>query len=323
MASTAATIPHARLDGRVADGTLRAIAEPSASAVSWGAIFAGAATAAILSLMLVMLGMGLGLSSVSPWSANGISATSFGVSTIVWLTLTQLLASAMGGYIAGRLRTRWIEVHSDEVYFRDTAHGFLAWAVASLVTASLLTSTLGSILGGGLQAGAAVAGGVANAAASGAAAAGGSAAGSDGGALNYFVDGLFRPGPSVSDSASTVAMMPAANTDRQAARTVSEVSRIFTHATRSEPLPAEDVRYVGQIVAQRTGLSQQDSERRVTETYDRVQTSMLEAETKAKNALETSRKAAAYGSLWLFVSLLIGAFVASFTATVGGRLRDD
>ena len=323
MASTAATIPHARLDGRVADGTLRAIAEPSASAVSWGAIFAGAATAAILSLILVMLGMGLGLSSVSPWSADGISATSFGVSTIVWLTLTQLLASAMGGYIAGRLRTRWIEVHSDEVYFRDTAHGFLAWAVASLVTASLLTSTLGSILGGGLQAGAAVAGGVANAAASGATAAGGSAVGSDGGALNYFVDGLFRPGPSVSDSASTVAMMPAANTDGQAARTVSEVSRIFTHATRSEPLPAEDVRYVGQIVAQRTGLSQQDSERRVTETYDRVQTSMLEAETKAKNALETSRKATAYGSLWLFVSLLIGAFVASFTATVGGRLRDD
>ena len=112
-----------------------------ASAVSWGSITAGAAAAAALSPILLVLGVGLGLSSVSPWARDGISATSFGVSTILWLTLTQLLASAMGGYLAGRLRTRWTEVHSDEVYFRDTAHGFLAWAVASQVTAALLTST--------------------------------------------------------------------------------------------------------------------------------------------------------------------------------------
>ena len=112
-----------------------------ASAASWGSITAGAAAAAALSLILLVLGVGLGLSSVSPWARDGISATSFGVSTILWLTLTQLLASAMGGYLAGRLRTRWTEVHSDEVYFRDTAHGFLAWAVASLVTAALLRST--------------------------------------------------------------------------------------------------------------------------------------------------------------------------------------
>ena len=99
------------------------------SAVSWGAIMAGAAAAA-LSLILLILGTGLGLSSVSPWSHDGISATTFGVSTIVWLALTQLLASGMGGYLAGRLRTKWVETHTDEVYFRDTAHGFLAWAIA-------------------------------------------------------------------------------------------------------------------------------------------------------------------------------------------------
>lgn len=120
------------------------------NAISWGAIIAGATGAAALSLILMILGVGLGLSSVSPWSFEGISAASFGLSTIVWLTLTQLLSSAMGGYLAGRLRTKWMDAHTDEVYFRDSAHGFLAWAVASLATAVLLTSVIGSILNGGI-----------------------------------------------------------------------------------------------------------------------------------------------------------------------------
>src|SRR6201996_841218 len=117
------------------------------SGVSWGAILAGSAGAAALSLILLILGVGLGLSSVSPFAGNGASATTFGVSTIAWLTFTQLAASGMGGYLAGRLRTRWAGTHTDEVYFRDTAHGFLAWAIATLVTAAMLTSAIGSILG--------------------------------------------------------------------------------------------------------------------------------------------------------------------------------
>lgn len=124
-------------------------ARSGTSAVSWGAIAAGAAAGAALSLILLILGVGLGLSSVSPWVNEGISAERFGMSTIIWLTITQLLSSALGGYLAGRLRTKWVDVHNDEVYFRDTAHGFLAWAVASLATAILLTSVIASILSGG------------------------------------------------------------------------------------------------------------------------------------------------------------------------------
>lgn len=120
------------------------------SAVAWGAIFAGAAAAAALSLILLMLGTGLGLSSVSPWAYSGISAKSFGVSTILWITFTFIVASGVGGYLAGRLRTRWLSVPIDEVHFRDTAHGFLAWAVATLTTAALLTSTISGILNAGV-----------------------------------------------------------------------------------------------------------------------------------------------------------------------------
>lgn len=128
------------------------------SAISWGAIIGGAAGASALSLLLMILGVGLGMSTVSPWSNEGISATTFGVSTILWLTFTQLLSSGMGGYLAGRLRTKWRDTDADEVYFRDTAHGFLAWAVAALTSAALLASVIGSILSGGIQAGAAVVG---------------------------------------------------------------------------------------------------------------------------------------------------------------------
>jgi hypothetical protein len=94
-------------------------------AVSWGAVIAGAVGAAALSLVLFLLGTGLGLAVVSPWASERVSGTAASVSTIVWVTFVQLLASVLGGYLAGRLRTRWVTVHTNEVYFRDTAHGFL------------------------------------------------------------------------------------------------------------------------------------------------------------------------------------------------------
>ena len=296
------------------------------SAVSWGAVFAGAAAAAALSLILLILGVGLGLSSVSPWAREGVDAGTFGVSTIVWLTLTQLLASAMGGYLAGRLRTKWTEVHTDEVYFRDTAHGFLAWAVSSLATAALLSSVITSILGSGVQAGAAMVGGVAgtaSAAVTGAAGAARTGQGSESGPMGYFVDSLFRRDPSATPNIGSAT--PPASTDtaeRAAGRDTAEVSRIFMNSRRSEPLPADDMRHVGQIVAQRTGLSQVDAEKRVADVYARAQAKANEAEAAARAAADKARKASAYSALWLFVSLLVGAFCASLAATFGGRQRD-
>lgn len=295
-----------------------------ASAVSWGAIAAGATAGAALSLILLILGVGLGLSSVSPWSREGISATSFGVSTIVWLVLTQLLASAMGGYLAGRLRTKWMDTQRDEIYFRDTAHGFLAWAVASLATAALLTSVIGSILSGGLQAGASVVGGVASTAtvAAGGFAASGKMASEESGPMAYFVDSLFRRDASAATAGSSEPALPAETSERTMARDAAEISRIFMNVSRSEPLPPNDVRYAGQLVAQRTGLSQLDAEKRVTDVYARAQATLNAAELAAKDTADQARKASAYAALWIFVSLLSGAFVASLAATYGGRQRD-
>ncbi|MHC8401639.1 hypothetical protein ACYZTX_19775 [Pseudomonas sp. MDT1-17] len=276
----------------------------SRSGVSWGAIFAGAAAAAALSLILLLLGFGLGFSAISPWANEGMSAKGLGISTIVWLSVTQIVASGLGGYIAGRLRVKWANMHGDEVYFRDTAHGFLAWCVATLVTATLLVGSVSGIVSGGVQAGASVVGGAANAVTQ---AAGTAAGNTDSDQYGYFIDSLFR------------ADQPVAVSD-DAAR--GSVTRIFVRSLSDGQLSAEDRTYLAQLVAQRTNLIQADAERRVDEVYARTQKAVADAKLAAKQAADTAAKVAAMTALWMFVALLIGAFFASLAATFGGRRRD-
>ncbi|MEO6929835.1 MAG: hypothetical protein ABI190_11795 [Casimicrobiaceae bacterium] len=304
----------------------------TSSGVSWAAIFAGAAASAALSLILLVLGTGLGLSAVSPWAQKGIAASLFGVSTIVWIGFTAIVASGLGGYLAGRLRIKWASLHTDEVYFRDTAHGFLAWAVATLVTAGLLTSAIGTVVSAGTTAvGTAAVTAAGAAGATGVAAAGpvnsmlpaARGAGRDGNLTSpYLMDALFRPAaaPAPGQPAGMSGNAAGANDGPSAPR--AEVGRIFANSMRGGALPADDVRYAGQLVAQHTGLSQADAEKRVTDLYNGAQAKLRAAEADAKDAADQARRATAYASLWIFVSLLLGAFSASLLATVGGRRRD-
>src|SRR5476651_292232 len=149
--------------------------------VSWPAIAAGAIAAAAMTLVLLAFGAGMGFSAVSPWGNSGISANTFQISTGLYLIVVAMLASAMGGYVAGRLRTRWVGVHTHEVFFRDTAHGFLAWAFATVIGAGLLAAAASSIAGGASP-GLAPAANV-------------SAISGSGSPLEYYVDALLRPNP--------------------------------------------------------------------------------------------------------------------------------
>lgn len=304
----------------------------SSSAVSWGAIFAGAAAAASLSLILLMLGAGLGLTSVSPWENEGLEAGTVGIAAIGWLTFTQIVASGMGGYLAGRLRTKWVSTHTNEIYFRDTAHGFLAWAVAALVSAMLLTSTVSSIVGGSAKVVGSVAGGAAAATVGGAAGMANASSEGSGSPMAYFVNSMFRPGApaatpdtSVSPDAPAAAPatpVPSAPQQELTPAQLNEVTGIFTNSITTGQLPQEDRQYVAQLIAQRTGISQQEAEQRVQTTYDKAQAKLKETKEKAQQAADTARKTTSYLMLWTFISLLAGAFVASLCATFGGRQRD-
>jgi hypothetical protein len=274
--------------------------------VSWGAVLAGAAAAAALSFILLILGVGLGLSSVSPWSFN---ATAIGVSTIAWLAFMQLAASGIGGYLAGRLRVKWSSIHTDEVHFRDTAHGLLAWAVATLITVAVLAGGTRAVLSGAIDAGSGVAAAVSPAAAAGA------KAGEGGGSANpldYFSDMLLRAAPAAGtgEAGGTVA-------DQRV-----EIGKIFATGLSTGNLAADDRSYLGQVVARRTGLTQAEAEARVDAVYARAAKAAADAKAKAQQAADTARKAGAHTALWMFVALLLGAFVASLAATLGGRQRD-
>lgn len=288
------------------DSYSAAVEEPTnVSGVSWGAILAGAAGAAALSLILVLLGSGLGFSAMSPWANEGASAKTIGITAVIWLALTQILASGLGGYIAGRLRVKWSSLHGDEVYFRDTAHGFLSWAIATLVAAVLIVSSVSGVVSGGVKAGATAAAGVAGTAA---AAAGTAASHTSNDQYGYFVDSLFRTD------------RPAAVSD-DAAHGV--VVRIFTKTLANDgQLATEDRNYLAQLVAQRTNLSQAEAQARVDQVYGQAKQAIADAKLKAQQAADAAAKAAAMTSLWAFVALLAGAFAASLAAIWGGRRRD-
>jgi hypothetical protein len=275
--------------------------------VCWAAIFAGAAGAAVLSLVLLLLGTGIGFSAVSPWSNQGVSVTTVGASTLIWMSVVQILASILGGYLAGRLRTKWVSLHSHETYFRDTAHGFLAWAVATLFTASLLSTAVGSIVSGGAKAGATLAGAAATVVGTGAA----GMAGND--PLGYFTDSLFRPAAGQSPTAPNGANGPVPS---------AEVDRIFVVSLKQGSLSPSDSQYLAQLVAQRTGLAAADAQKQVNDSFARAQQSVEQAKVQAQAAADATRKASIAMTLWLVVSLLVGAFTASWAATFGGRLRD-
>jgi hypothetical protein len=251
------------------------------SGVSWGAVVGGAFVIAALALIMLALGAGFGLAVVSPWSNAGASAPEFGTLGIIWLIVTQIVASSMGGYLTGRLRTRWHSIHGDEVHFRDTANGFLAWAVALVVTVAFLASAATTMAGGTAREVAAT-----------------RAAESDEGAgTAYFVDRLFRSDhPGGAEATAPVR---------------AEAGRILARAVGQNEASGTDTSYLAQLVAVKTGLNQSDSERRVTETIQ-----------EARQSVDRFRSITARILLWTFLALLMGAFCASYAATVGGRQRD-
>jgi hypothetical protein len=223
-------------------------ANPHSHGVSWSAVMGGAFVTAALGLILLALGTGLGLSSISIWDHSNTTTKTIGAAAIIWLIVMEIVSSAMGGYLAGRLRTKWTGIHSDEVYFRDTAHGFLAWCVALVVTAAFMATAATSLMGSG--------------------------ANKDTDASQapdtYFVDSLLR-----GDASKPEAVSPA---------TYSEVATIMATALRQGVLPAGDRNYLSQVVASRTGLSTTAASQRVDQTYNDA----IQAADTARKALAHS-----------------------------------
>jgi hypothetical protein len=262
-------------------------AESPVSAVSWAAIIAGAAVAASVSLILVTLGSGFGLASVSPWPGSGVPVTTFTTLAAIWLIIVQWVASAFGGYVTGRLRSRWVGTHTHEVYFRDTAHGFITWALATLVSVVLI-ATVASALAGS------------------AARLTDTAETQTAMPVGYDVDQLFRVAG------------PARGSESPASDARAEAVAILSQTLKSGEITASDRTYLAELVAARTALPPAEARARVDDAVMRVQARSA----RDRETADKARKAAASASIFMGLAMLIGAFIACAAAALGGQLRD-
>ncbi|RDV05552.1 hypothetical protein [Undibacter mobilis] len=284
--------------------------EDAGAAVSWHAIIAGAATAAAITLILVAFGVGVGFSVISPWSGQGVSASTFTIGGGIFLIVVAMLSSTIGGYIAGRLRPQWGAVHSNERYFRDSAHGLVTWAVATLAVATILGGAMTAIVGT-TGAGLAVAGSQ---------------------PADMYVDALLRTNPANERPATAVpadaqqqATTPVENSQiaptlqggQLPARTGIAVNRasiarlIAPAMIKGGSITDPDRTYLTQLVATQTGLPEAQARQRVDQII-----------TQAQTAADKARKSSAAAAFWLAFALLASALAASLAAIEGGNLRN-
>jgi hypothetical protein len=270
--------------------------ESAVSAVSWASLLAGTAAAVAASLLLVALGTGLGFASLSPWSGEGPTATTFTMMTAIWLIVVQWLASGLGGYLTGRLRTGWVGTHTHEVFFRDTAHGFVTWALATVITSAIVALGATALLSGATK--------IASSAVSGAAREGANAAHASAGVTSnsYEIDSLFR----------------STSPDTAGPEVRGEAARILIKGLGDGDVTPADRAYLASVVAARTGISPEEAGQRVDAAIVQVKA----VEVKARETADAARKAASSASIFTALSMLIGAFIASVAAAIGGAERD-
>ena len=277
------------------------------SFVEWPAVFAGAVLAAALSFVLLTFGTAIGLSATSPWPGSGLSATVIASIAVFWVMAQQIGSLMIGGYVAGRMRTRWSEA-GDEAEFRDGLHGGLVWAVGVLFSALLVFATAGA------------------AARTGAEVAGKAAASVAGTAdpMDAVIDTMLRPTVTAQAQAQAPAPTPppAAGATQPAPRaraattagddTRAEVSRIMASSVASGGLTSENRAYLAQVIVQRTGLPQSEAERRIDAAVN-----------GARQAADKARKAAVLTGFVTAAGLILSLGAAWWAALKGGQHRDN
>lgn len=280
------------IDAAGSDIVVLADTDSNTSGVSWPAIIGGAIASLALSLLLITLGSGLGLASVSPWANRGASITSFAVGTGIWLIVMQWLASGLGGYLAGRLRTKWTGLHVHEVFFRDTANGLITWSVATIVGVAIIASAAGFVVNAPTHVGSTAQ----------------TVARVDTSFVDpspYLLDRLFRAAP------------PAAASSVAEAEAQSGV--IIVNGLKQGGISVADKTYLAQLVSSHTGVSPDDASQRVEAAINGAQADEL----AAQKAADAARKATAALSIFTALAMLMGAFIACISAALGGLQRDE
>lgn len=263
-----------------------AVSSVDRSYVNWSAIIGGALLATAYAFTLLTFGAAAGLSFVSPFAHEGVSATMMIVAVALWTIWVQVSGFALGGYVAGRMRPRFHDASEHEVEIRDGVHGLLVWAVGVLLGTMIAVMATGSILGFGGKAVTSMGSEIAE-----------NAPGTTQLSAEALADALLRPTEGTATGADD--------------RVRSEVGRLVAPATTGVALVDEDQAYLARLVASQTGLT-------AAEANKRIETAMAQAAAAAEKA----RKAGIIIGFIVAVSLLVSAAAAWWAADFGGDHRD-
>jgi hypothetical protein len=272
------------------------------SFVEWGAVVAGAVLAAAISFVLLTFGTAIGLSATSPWPNSGASAKVIASLAIFFAMVQQIGAFMAGGYVAGRMRSRWGETTAHEVEFRDGLHGGLVWAVGVVIGVALFFATAGAAARTGTEV------------------AGKTAAMTATDPMDMVLDTMLRPttaaqaslpgpAPAATTTPSTAARRPGAASGTDESR--AEISRILASSITRGSMAEQNRAYLAQLVAQRTGLSQPEADKRVNDAIN-----------QAQEAADKARRATLLTGFVTAASLIISFGAAWWAALRGGHHRD-
>jgi hypothetical protein len=300
----------------------------SDAVIDWRAVFGGAVGAAAIFGIFLAFGSAIGLSMTSARPYAGLSASVIGIVLAIWFAIIHVGSFAAGGYLAGRMRTRAGGASVEERQFRDGAHGFLVWAVGALVTALLVAMSAIGAARTTAEVGAALVNGAASAtaAAASATAQNPNASSAVQNVLGYVTDMMLRPSTPAKGATAPATPPPAATPAPGAPSNevaTAEVGRILAVSVANGDISQADRQYLASLIASRTGMSQADSERRVTEVWDRYKSIRAEAETKARDAAETARKSGILAALLAAAVSLAGLAAAVWAAGIGSAHRDE
>jgi hypothetical protein len=268
--------------------------------ISWGAVFGGVVLALAVNLLLALLGVGIGLTTVDPAQPGGTpGAGALGIGAAIWWVASLIVAMFVGGFAAARLAG--VHLSGDGVL-----HGLIAWGFVVLLTFYLLSSAVGSLVGGVLGSVSGGIQGIAGAvpeAVGGAGGSGGQPGAGGGGAIGQRVDEVIAR---IAPDASPQEVQQA----RQ--RLVSLVPQVLRGGEGAQ-----------QAREEATGILADLAGRTPEEVRTEIDQALQGAETQARQTADTAADTASTAALLGVAALALGAAAAAVGGRAGTRRRRD
>jgi hypothetical protein len=270
--------------------------------ISWGAVLGGGLMVVAVQLLLSMLGLGIGLTTIDPAQgpAGSPETSTMSMGAVIWWAVSYLVALVIGGYVAARLAG---------VFNKGDGmlHGLLTWALALVVSFWLLTSAIGGVIGGAFNVVGNAVSGVSRTVAD---------------AVPQVADASGITPEQIQERAQSL-LRPADQSGQSPEDAQRELVSLVPQIVRGGQGADQARQRAVEIVSQQSGISQQEAEARIQQLQQQASEAAARAEETARQAADTAASAVSSASIWGFGALLLGAIAAAIGGSIGTRTRDD